>query len=268
MRRRAADVSAGESVEVLLRQVSPVRDDRYDRYEALLHALAGTRLLPFLWHGAPDAPDARYARMDVAGHGYVPCATSPRALEASGWNRGHGTSTGRDAAGLLYPRHLGLWLDPHGPGGGLGIPWPDLRRLAVGLDRLPAGPLGIGEPTVQAPQFYAQLTHHAQRTPAVRSLRRAWVRPAYGSAFLAIGVDVYEGGPHAGQAAHTALSTVRQAAGALPPGLPVSAVTMSDAHDPVAMWLHAHARPFFDRDAAATAHHPAPTPGYGHPHAR
>ncbi|MBW1598232.1 enhanced serine sensitivity protein SseB C-terminal domain-containing protein [Streptomyces sp. JJ38] len=256
-------MSAGESVRELLRQVSPGRDDRYDRYEALLHALADAPVWPLLWDGAADDPEAHYARMDVAGHPYVPSVTSPQELHASGWARGHTSATGRDVAAALYPHRIGLWLDPHGPGGGLGVPWPDLRRIAGGLDRLAAGPLHISEPTVRAPQFYAQLTHHAQRTPAVRSLRRAWVRPAVGAAFLVIGVDVYEPGPGA---AHTGLAVVRQAAGALPPGLPVSVVTMSDAHEPVAMWLHANSRPFFDRDAAVSAG--APARGYGYPHAR
>nr|MYU47907.1 enhanced serine sensitivity protein SseB [Streptomyces sp. SID7803] len=40
--------------------------------------------------------------------------------------------------------------------------------------------------------------------------------------------------------------------------LPVSTVAMSDEYDPVAMWLRANARPFYDREAHAA-------PGYGYP---
>ncbi|WP_308294689.1 enhanced serine sensitivity protein SseB C-terminal domain-containing protein [Streptomyces sp. JJ66] len=260
-------MSAGQSVEELLRQVSPARDDRYAAYEELLRVLADAPLWLLLWRGHAADPQARYARMDVAGHGYVPCVTSPRELAVSGWTRGHEVASGREIAGGLYPAHHGLWLNPHGPGGGLGVPWLDLRRVSAGLDRLPAGPLRISEPVVRAQQFYAQLTHEAQRSPAVRSLRRAWVRPAHGTAFLAIGVDCYDTGP---QALHTATALVRQAAHAAPDGLPVAVVAMTDPHDPVAMWLRAHGRPFFDRDARLTAPHgaaPSPVPqhGYGYP---
>ncbi|MEE1927380.1 enhanced serine sensitivity protein SseB C-terminal domain-containing protein [Streptomyces sp. TRM 70351] len=254
-------MSAGGSVEELLRQVTP---GRYDAYEALLRGLADGQVWPLLWHGGAEDPAAQYARMEMAGHGYVPCVTSARELAACGWTRGHEAATGRQLAAALYPERYGLWLDPHARGGGVGVPWLDLRRVAVGLDRLPAGPLRISEPTVRAPQFYARLTHNAQRTPVVRSLRRGWVQPAHGAAFLAIGVDLYDPAP---QASHTALDMVRDAAGAVPEGLPLATVAMSDAHDPVAMWLRAHARPFFDRDAQATAPvaAPAPAPGYGYP---
>ena len=105
--------------------------------------------------------------------------------------------TGLDIARTLYPDHWGLWLNPHAPGGGVGIPWLDLRRIATGLDRLPAGPLRLSEPAIEIPQFYALLTQNAHRTPAVRSLRRAWVQPALGAPYLAIGLDLYDTGPPA-----------------------------------------------------------------------
>ncbi|MGD9482207.1 enhanced serine sensitivity protein SseB C-terminal domain-containing protein [Streptomyces sp. TRM70308] len=261
-------MSAGGSVEELLRQVAPGRSDRFAAYEALLRALTDAPLWLLLWQGHSGDPRARYAGLGVAGHGYVPCVTSARELAVSGWTRGHEVVQGREAAGGLFPAHHGLWLNPHGPGGGLGVPWPDLRRVFGGLDRLPAGPLRLSEPVVQAPQFYAQLTHQAQHTPAVRSLRRAWVQPAHGTAFLAVGVDLYEPG---GPALHAATAMVRQAASAVPEGLPVAVVPLGDPHDPVAMWLRAHGRPFFDRDVQPTAHVAAPAPGprhgYGYPRA-
>ena len=58
---------------------------------------------------------------------------------------------------------------------------------------------------------------------------------------------------------------MQQSVGAVPDGLPVSTVAMSDDYDPVAMWLRANSRPFFDRDAHAPA--PAAT-GYGYPRPR
>jgi hypothetical protein len=249
-------VSAGESVEQLLRQVSP---GRYDVYEELLAALAGSRLWMLLWQGQAGTPDAQYGNMTVDGLGYTPCVTSAQELAASGWDRAHEVVTGREIAEALYPVRWGLWLNPHSPGGGVGIPWLDLRRIACGLDRLPAGPLRISEPALELPQFYALLTQHAHRTPAVRSLRRAWVQPALGVPFLAIGVDLYEaGGPAGPAAAEAAQQMMERSAAAVPEGLPVSTVSMADDHDPVTMWLRAHGRPFFDREAHAAAVPAAP----------
>ncbi len=260
-------MSAGESVEQLLRQVSP---GRYDTYEALLHALADGQLWMLLWQGSPGAPDAQYGNMDVDGHGYAPCVTSPRELAASGWARADEVVAGRRVAASLYPGRWGVWLNPHAPGGGVGIPWLDLRRIATGLDQTPAGPLRITEPTLELPQFYALLVQNAHRTPNVRSLRRAWVQPALGGPYLAIGHDLYGEGP---SSAEDVRSMVRQSVGAVPDGLPVSSVAMADDHDPVAMWLRANSRPFFDRDAHAGAAPggvpgapPAPVHGYPRPY--
>ncbi|MET7638593.1 enhanced serine sensitivity protein SseB C-terminal domain-containing protein [Streptomyces sp. NPDC005438] len=256
-------MSAGGSVEQLLHQVSP---GRYDAYEALLAALANGQVWMLLWHGHPGSPDAQYGNMDVDGHGYAPCVTSAQELAASGWSRAHEVVTGREIAAALFPDRWGIWLNPHSPGGGVGIPWLDLRRLATGLDQQPAGPLRITEPVLDVSRFYALLAQNAYATPVVRSLRRAWVQPALGPPYLAIGLDLYDQSPHALEGVRRMM---RQSVGAVPDGLPVSTVAMSDDYDPVAMWLRANSRPFFDRDAAGA---PAPAPqgagpamGYGYP---
>ncbi|MEU6485641.1 enhanced serine sensitivity protein SseB C-terminal domain-containing protein [Streptomyces sp. NPDC046887] len=250
--------AATGGVEELLGRVVP---GRYDAYEALLHALADGRLWMLLWQGRPGSSDAQYGNMEVDGHGYAPCATSERELAASGWDRAHEVVTGRDIARALYAERWGLWLNPHAPGGGVGVPWPDLRRIAAGLDRMPAGPLRLSEPTIALPQFYALLAQNAHRTPAVRSLRRAWVQPAAGTPYLVIGLDLYDSGQGAVDAVRAIMS---QSVAAVPDGLPVSTVAMSDSYDPVALWLRAHARPFYDREAHATAP-VVPHTGYGYP---
>ncbi|MGI5340179.1 enhanced serine sensitivity protein SseB C-terminal domain-containing protein [Streptomyces sp. CA-181903] len=251
-------MSAGaeSGVEQVLRQVAP---GRYDVYESLLRAVADGRLWMLLWHGRPGSPDAQYGNMEVDGLGYAPCVTSERELAASGWNRAHEVVTGRSLAASLYPGRWGLWLNPHAPGGGVGIPWLDLRRIAGGLDRLPAGPLQISEPTVDIARFYALLAQHAQRTPAVRALRRAWVQPAIGAAYLAIGLDLYDTSP---PAVESVRAMMQQVVAVVPEGLPVSTVAMSDEFDPVALWMRAHARPFYGHAAPSGA----AAPGYGYPH--
>jgi hypothetical protein len=235
--------AAADQVERMLLQVAP---GRFDAYENLLASLAEGRVWMLLWQGSAGSPDAQYGRMDIGGHGYAPCFTSPRELSASGWTRQHEVVTGRDIALTLYPDRCGLWLNPHAPGGGVGIPWLDLRRIAVGLDLLPAGPLQIGEPSLQIPQFYALLAQAAHRTPAVRALRRAWVQPALGEPYLAIGVEVYDSSP---QAVESVRLMMQQAVAGVPDGLAVSTVAMADGYDPVAMWMRAGGQPFFDREA-------------------
>lgn len=254
--------SAPGGVEELLPRV---RADRLDVYESLLAALAEGQVWMLLWHGRPGDPDAQYGSVEVAGHGYAPCVTSERELRASGWTREHEVVSGRDIAAALYHDHWGLWLNPHTTGGGLGVPWLDLRRIAGGLARLPAGPLRIGEPSIRADAFYELLTAQARRTPVLRSLRRAWVQPALGPAYLVIGLDVDDPGEHTAEAVR---AMMRGAIAAVPDGLPVGTVAMADTHDPVAMWLRANTRPFYDRDTPAA---PAQDPGalrqhgYGYP---
>ncbi|MET8857879.1 MULTISPECIES: enhanced serine sensitivity protein SseB C-terminal domain-containing protein [unclassified Streptomyces] len=261
----ASGTAAAGQVEHMLRQVTP---GRYDAYEALLRALAtpsSGQVWMLLWHGQAGSPDAQYGNMQVDGFGYAPCVTSAQELSASGWNRSYEVVDGLDVARTLYPDHFGLWLNPHAPNGGLGIPWLDLRRIATGLERQPAGPLRLSEPAIEIPQFYALITQNAHLTPAVRSLRRAWVQPTLGAPYLAIGLDVYDTSP---PAVDSVRAMMQQSIGAVPDGLPVSTVAMSDEFDPVAMWLRANARPFYDREAHAA---PAQAPiagGYGYPPAR
>ncbi|MFC4493870.1 enhanced serine sensitivity protein SseB C-terminal domain-containing protein [Streptomyces ovatisporus] len=254
-------MSAGAGLEQLLGQVTP---GRYETYESLLDALADSQVWMLLWNGRPGSPDAQYGNMEVGGYGYAPCVTSPQELAASGWDRAHEVVPGREIAAALFPERWGIWLNPHAPGGGVGVPWLDLRRVAMGLDQLPAGPLRITEPSLDIAQFYALLSQNAHRTPAVRSLRRCWVQPALGAAYLAIGLDLYDTGR---QAVESAQQMMRESVAAVPDGLPVSSVAMSDDYDPVAMWLRRNSRPFFDRDvpAAHAAQQAGPGQGYGYP---
>ncbi|MEU6659710.1 enhanced serine sensitivity protein SseB C-terminal domain-containing protein [Streptomyces sp. NPDC046821] len=258
----ASGTAAAGTVEHMLRQVTP---GRYDAYEALLQALAdpGTgQVWMLLWHGQAGSPDAQYGQMEVDGFSYAPCVTSAQELSASGWSRAYEVVGGVDAARTLYPDHYGLWLNPHAPGGGVGVPWLDLRRIAGGLDRQPAGPLRLSDPAIEIPQFYALLAQNAHRTTAIRSLRRAWVQPTLGAPYLAIGLDVYDTTPPSVDAVR---AMMQQSVVAVPDGLPVSTVAMSDEHDPVAMWLRANARPFYDREAHAAPAAPSPAAGYGYP---
>ncbi|MFE3015901.1 enhanced serine sensitivity protein SseB C-terminal domain-containing protein [Streptomyces sp. NPDC059256] len=255
----ASGTAAAGHVEHMLRQVIP---GRFDAYEGLLKALADPgqgRVWMLLWQGTPGSHDAQYGSMEIDGVGYAPCVTSAQELAASGWNRSHEVVGGIDIARALYPGRAGIWLNPHAPGGGVGIPWPDLRRIATGLDRMPAGPLRLSDPAVEIPHFYALLSQNAHRTAPIRSLRRVWVQPALGAPYLAIGLDLYD---TSRQSVDAVRAMMQQSIAAVPDGLPVSTVAMSDEYNPVTMWLRANARPFYDRDAHGAG--PAPV-GYGYP---
>ncbi|MDH6133151.1 hypothetical protein P3T37_002545 [Kitasatospora sp. MAA4] len=254
-------------LERALREVAP---ERYDAYEALLGALAEGQVWMLLWHGQPGSPDAQYGNMDIGGLGYAPAVTSPEQLAASGWSRAHELISGREIAAALYRTRWGLWLNPHAPGGGVGIPWADLRRVASGLDRLPAGPLQLSEPQVQAAQFYSVLEQQAPSVRPVKSLRRAWVRPVVDEPYLAIGLELYDTSPPAVEAVR---ALMQRAIAQAPPGLAVSTVAMSDEYDPVALWMRAYARPFYHREATPAPYpvsgpYPVaypPQPSYGYP---
>lgn len=153
-----AKPGARGDVEHMLRQVAP---GRLDSYEALLRSLADGQVWMLLWHGTAGSPDAQYGNMEVEGLGYAPCVTSAQELSASGWNRAHELTTGRDIARSLFPDRWGIWLNPHAPGGGVGIPWLDLRRIATGLDRMPAGRSGSPNP----PSRSRSSTPCCRRTP-------------------------------------------------------------------------------------------------------
>ncbi len=98
----------------------------------------------------------------------------------------------------------------------------------------------------------------------MRSLRRAWVQPALGAPYLAIGLDVYDTSP---PAVDLVRAMMQQSIGAVPDGLPVSTVAMSDEYDPVAMWLGAmRGRSTTARPTRPAAPAQAPMAGgYGYP---
>ncbi|WP_235215416.1 enhanced serine sensitivity protein SseB C-terminal domain-containing protein [Phaeacidiphilus oryzae] len=238
--RAAADLGAAVDA---LRSAPPGRP-RLEAYETLLRAVADGTLYALLWHGEPGSPDAQYGSMEVAGYGYVPTVSSPAQLAASGWQRAHEACGGRELAAVLYPSRWGLWLDPHAAGGGVGVPWADLRRVALGLDRLPAGPLEISEPAVAAEPFYEALKRGARAVPGLRALRRAWVAPALGEPYLAIGLELDD--PHA--SADDARAMVRRAlAEAAPADCRVAVLAAPDEDDSVALWMAAGPAPFYRR---------------------
>lgn len=244
----SGDLASAGGIEPELRQVAP---GRLDAYERLLSAIQAGQLWMLLWRGQPGEPHAQYGNMEVGGHGYAPAVTSSRELAASGWSRAHEVVSGLDIAASLFRSRFGLWLNPHTRGGGVGVPWADLRRIAFGLDRLPAGPLRITAPVASAPAFYEQLTQAARDTPVIRSLRHAWVAPALAQPYLAVGVELHENSQQAGEAVRRLMALC---VGSAPPGVAVASVSLADAYDPVALWMGRYGAQVYQQNAS---------PGYG-----
>ncbi|MEZ0068509.1 hypothetical protein ABIA32_004538 [Streptacidiphilus sp. MAP12-20] len=241
-------------IEAALRELAP---GRYDRYEALLQEIAAGDLFMLLWHGVPGSPDVQYGNLEVNGYGYAPCVTSAEQLAASGWTRRHQVVPGAEVAAALYRERWGLWLNPHVAGGGVGIPWADLRRIAGGLDRLPAGPLSlttvdappssvpesVGSPAATA-AFFRQLHTAAGETPAVLSLRRAWVEPSFGEPYVVLGLEMTDSSE---QSVDAVRRMMQRALVAAPDGLAVSTVALADPYDQVAAWLSARVPTCYER---------------------
>ncbi|GAA1975252.1 enhanced serine sensitivity protein SseB C-terminal domain-containing protein [Kitasatospora viridis] len=253
----------GADPAALERALGEVAPERYEAYEQLLRELAAGRVWMLLWQGSPGSPDAQYGNMEIGGLGYAPAVTSPEQLAASGWTRAHEVITGKEIATSLYRSRWGLWLNPHAPGGGVGVPWADLRRVAAGLERLPAGPLRLSDPQLAGTEaFFGLLAHQAPSVRPVRALRRAWVQPVLGEPYLAIGLELYDTSPPAVEAVR---ALMQRAIGQAPHGLAVSTVAMSDDFDPVALWMRANSRPFYHREATPPPAVPSYPTGYGYP---
>ncbi|MFX4291477.1 enhanced serine sensitivity protein SseB C-terminal domain-containing protein [Streptomyces bohaiensis] len=241
-------MSAGPTAAELRTRVTG--PDRLGAYEELLAALTRQEVLMPLWEGSPDGEDARFGLMEVDGHAYAPGFTSHERLTAAQWGRAHLVLPCRSVAAALYRDRCGLWLDAHEPDGGMGIPWLDLRRIAEGIDRLPAGPLRLTEPAVPLADFCRRLAADAAHVPGLRRLWRAWVHPAVGEAHLAVGIESDVSVTSAGA---SVLPLVGRAVPLLPPGVTVAGVDMADPYDPVALWLRSASAPFYDRDAPRAA---------------
>lgn len=224
-------------VEQAVRQVAP-RD--YEAYERLLQALARGHVWMLLWQGEPGSPDAQYGNMEVHGSRYAPAFTSEEQLRESRWDRGWEVHAVIEIAATLYPDQWGIWLNPHRDGGGVGVPYLDLRRIVGGLDKLPPGPLRVGEPIVDDSAFWSALSAELAASGVVRAAHRAYIEPVIGDPRLVIGTQLTDADPATVDRMKFAMS---RAAGMLQ-GITMSSVSLDDPYDPVAKWMRENTRSF------------------------
>ncbi|MDI2129373.1 enhanced serine sensitivity protein SseB C-terminal domain-containing protein [Yinghuangia seranimata] len=224
-------------VEHALRQVAP---QGYEAYERLLEGLSRGHVWMLLWQGEPGSPDAQYGNMEVHGAHYAPCFTSEEQLRESGWDRGWEVHAVMEIAGTLYPDKWGLWLNPHMQGGGVGVPYLDLRRIVGGLEHLMPGPLRVGEPALDDQAFWTLLAGELGRSGVVRAAHRAYVEPALGPPRLVIGIRLADNDP----ATVDRMKAAMGRASAALQGISMSSVALDDPFDPVAAWMRDQTRPF------------------------
>ncbi|MGR7002661.1 enhanced serine sensitivity protein SseB C-terminal domain-containing protein [Yinghuangia aomiensis] len=224
-------------VEHAMRQVAP---QGYEAYEVLLQALDRGHVWMLLWQGQPGSPDAQYGNMEVHGSHYAPAFTSEEQLRESRWDRGWEVHAVKEIGATLYPDRWGIWLDPHMQGGGIGIPFLDLRRIVTGLDRTLPGPLRVGEPTAQDPAFWSMVAAELAGSGVVRAAHRAYVEPSVGTPCVVLGIRTADADPATTDRVHAAVAR----ASAAMPGGPLSWVPLDDPYDPVAGWLRDHTRSF------------------------
>ncbi|WTW97428.1 enhanced serine sensitivity protein SseB [Streptomycetaceae bacterium NBC_01309] len=227
----------GNEVEHALRQVAP---QDYEAYERLLECLARGHVWMLLWQGEPGSPDAQYGNMEVHGSRYAPAFTSEGQLHESRWDRGWEVHAVREIAATLYPDQWGLWLNPHMQGGGVGVPYLDLRRIVGGLDKLMPGPVRVGEPALDDSAFWAVLTAELGASGVVRAAHRAYVEPALGAPRIVIGTRLADNDPATVDRMKQAMA---RAAGMLQ-GMDISSVALDDPYDPVAKWMREQTRSF------------------------
>ena len=200
----------------MLRQVTP---GRYDAYEALLRALAtpsSGQVWMLLWHGQAGSPDAQYGNMEVEGYGYAPVRhLRPGAVgqrlepRRTRWS----TASTWPAPSTRTTSASGSTRTP--PAAASASPGSTCAASPPAWTASPPARCACPNPAIEIPQFYALLAQNAHRTPAVRSLRRAWVQPALGAPYLAIGLDVYDTSP---PAVDSVRAMMQQSIGAVPDG--------------------------------------------------
>ena len=237
----ASGTAATGQVEHMLRQVTP---GRYDAYEALLRALAtpsSGQVWMLLWHGQAGSPDAQYGNMEVDGLRLRPVRhLRPGAVRQRLEPLVRGGRRPRRGPHPL-PRPLRPLAQPARPGRRRRHP---LARPAPHRHR-PGAPARGPAPAVGArPSRSRSSTPCSRRTPTAPPPSARCAAPGCsrrsGAPYLAIGLDVYDTSP---PAVDSVRAMMQQSIGAVPDGLPVSTVAMSDEYDPVAMWMRAERPP-------------------------
>ncbi|GGZ48616.1 enhanced serine sensitivity protein SseB [Streptomyces inusitatus] len=232
--------------------------------------LAGARLVevigrspiwvPLPRGGSPESRDLDLPTMEIDGIPYVPVFSSEQQfMSCVGPHMSFTVAPARDFARGLPPQ-LGIAVNP---GGTVGAPLPppavaELCRAgapAPAAGPAPGGRVRMFEPDWQEEpiDFLSAAAGEFQQAGNVLTARRALASVEGDPPALFIGVQLASWEGPGGSAPLDALG---RALGRVQVGWPVNLVLLDVAQDPVADWMLAQVRPFYQRD-----HHESPRPG-------
>ncbi|MFG2329136.1 enhanced serine sensitivity protein SseB [Streptomyces sp. NPDC048604] len=200
--------------------------------------------------GSPQSRSLDLPTLEIDGAAYVPVFSSEQQfLACVGAHMSYTVAPARDFARGLPPQ-LGLAVNP---GGTVGVPLPPpavAELCRTGRSALD-GPASGGRVTLFEPDwqddpvdFLSAAAAEFDALGSVTTARRALARVEGGEPALFIGVQlaVYDGVDR-----DAPLDALGRALGRVPVSWPVNIVLLDVAQDPVADWMLARVRPFYQR---------------------
>ncbi|MER5768327.1 enhanced serine sensitivity protein SseB [Streptomyces sp. NPDC001985] len=196
--------------------------------------------------GSPESRDLDLPTLEIDGAAYVPVFSSEQQfMSCVGPHMSFTVAPAREFARGLPPQ-LGIAVNP---GGAVGAPLPP--PAVAELCRHPEGPPAGGRVRLFEPDwqeepvdFLAAAAGEFQEAGTVRTARRALASVEAGppSLFVGVQLDSPDGTP--------ALDALGRALGRVQTPWPVNLILLDVAQDPVADWMLARMRPFYQRDHA------------------
>ncbi|MFC5721251.1 enhanced serine sensitivity protein SseB [Streptomyces gamaensis] len=207
--------------------------------------------IPLPAGGGPDSPDLDLPTVELGGAAFVPVFSSEAEFRrVAGAHLSFAVAPAVEFARGLPPQ-AGIVVNPEGTAG-VPLPPPAVAELCrAGRVRLDGEPTGgrvrLYEPDWQdePTAFLAAAGLEFGAAPGVRTARRALASVEGGGPALFVGVELDL--PDPGSRSE-ALNAVGRALGAAGVAWPVQLVFLDVTPDPVAAWMLARVRPFYDRD--------------------
>ncbi|WNI29089.1 enhanced serine sensitivity protein SseB [Streptomyces sp. ITFR-6] len=202
--------------------------------------------------GGPDSTDLDLPTLELDGGVYVPVFSSEHQfLSCVGTHMSFTVAPAVEFARGLPPQ-LGLAVNP---GGAVGMPLPPpaVAELCRAGRSVLDGPAGGGRVRLYEPDwkeepvdFLAAAADEFARSGVVLSARRTLASIEGGDPVLFVGVEF---STWDGAGRNAPMDALGRALGRVEPPWPVNLVLLDVAQDPVADWMRARIRPFFQRPA-------------------
>ncbi|MFJ4910845.1 enhanced serine sensitivity protein SseB [Streptomyces sp. NPDC088726] len=202
--------------------------------------------------GGPDSTDLDLPTLELDGGVYVPVFSSEQQfLSCVGTHMSFTVAPAVEFARGLPPQ-LGLAVNPGGVVG-MPLPPPAVAELCRAGRSVLDGPAGGGRVRLYEPDwkeepvdFLAAAADEFARSGVVLSARRTLASIEGGDPVLFVGVEF---STWDGAGRNAPMDALGRALGRVEPPWPVNLVLLDVAQDPVADWMRARIRPFFQRPA-------------------